>query len=419
MGVIIDNISQLITLNGERYYRKGRKLSEINLIENGAVLIDNGFIVDYGFRDDVLNKISCSSEFEYLDAGRRVLMPAFVDCHTHSVFAKPRIEDFEKRIKGMSYLDIKRTGGGINLSARHIKEATCEELSKKLLGWIDYFVESGTLTLEIKSGYGLDLENEIKILRAIKNVVSQTEIDIVSTFLGAHSIPDGFDSKGYLDYLKKEVLPIVKEEDLAKFVDIFCEKGYFTIDESIDYLKYAKEMGFLPRIHAEQLTKFGGSLVASEVKAKTADHLDFADDEYIDTLSKNDVGCVFLPASNYFLGIEKYPDARRFIEKGCAVILSTDFNPGTSPCWNMQFVISLALIKMKMRIEEAIVASTYNPAFALGFGNKFGMIDKGMQADLIILDIEDYRELGYYFGSNINWMSIKKGKIIWKKEKQN
>lgn len=419
MSILIDNISQLITLKGEKGYRKGKNLCEIGLIENAALLIENEFIVDYGFRDDILKNISCNKNLKYIDAGKRVVMPSFVDCHTHSVFAKPRIEDFEKRIKGMSYLEIKRSGGGINLSAKHIKESSIDELSNKLLRWLNYFVENGTLTLEIKSGYGLDLENELKILRAIKSVLPKTELDIVSTFLGAHSIPEGFDSKSYLDYLKKEVLPIIKKENLAKFVDIFCEYGYFNVEESIEYLSYARDMGFVPRVHAEQLTKFGGSLVAAQVRAKTADHLDFADDEYIEMLSKNEVACVFLPASNYFLGIDRYPDARKFIEKGCVIALATDFNPGTSPCWNMQFVISLALVKMKMTIEQSIVASIYNPAYILGFEDKIGMIDKGMQADLIILDIEDYRELGYYFGSNLNWMSIKKGKILWKKENLN
>ncbi|MCX7905087.1 MAG: imidazolonepropionase [Elusimicrobiales bacterium] len=417
MALLIENISQLITVKGERRFRIGKELCELSIIYDGAIFIEEGIIRKVGKRKDVISQIKKDFKFEVIDAGGRVVMPGFFDCHTHSIFAKPRINDFEMRIKGMSYCDIKKAGGGINLSAKHIKESSLEELSENLLNFSKRFIECGTLGIEVKSGYGLDLDGELKMLKAAREVSNKISIDIVTTFLGAHSIPQGLSSKEYLQFLKEKVLPIVKEEKLAKFVDIFCEKGYFEVEESIDYLNYAKSLGFVPRVHADQLSKSGGSIVASIVGAVSADHLDWADEEYIKKLKYSNVACVFLPASNYFLDMNVYPKVRKFIEEGCVVILSTDFNPGTSPCWNMQFVISLALIKMKMSLEEAIVASTYNPAFLLGFGDKAGMIEEGMNADIIILDIKNYKELGYYFGDNLNIMSIKKGKVIWKKNR--
>ena len=415
MALLIRNISQLITLRGGSGFRKGKELSEIGVIEDASVFIDGGVIVSYGREGDVLSEIPTRRDVEVVDCGGRVVMPSFVDCHTHSVFAKPRIEDFEMRLSGVSYSEIKRMGGGINLSARHIREATEDDLLNNLLNFASRFIECGTTSIEVKSGYGLDLENELKILRVIKKASEMADIEMIPTFLGAHSIPDGFDSVTYLDYLKREVLPKVADEKLAYFVDIFCERGYFGVDESIDYLNYAKGFGFIPRVHADQLSKSGGCLVAYKVGAVSADHLDWADDDSIDLLSKGGVSAVFLPASNYFLSIDNYPNARRFIERGCAVVLSTDFNPGTSPCWNMQFVISLAVLRMGMRIEEAIVSSIYNPSVVLGISSRCGMVERGMQADLIILDIKNYKELAYYFGSNINWMTIKKGRILWQR----
>ncbi|MCX7642052.1 MAG: imidazolonepropionase [Elusimicrobiales bacterium] len=417
MALLVENISQLLTLKGERRFRIGKELSKLSIIDDGAIFIDDGVIKKVGKRKDVLFQMKSKVKFDVIDVGGRVVMPGFFDCHTHSIFAKPRINDFEMRIKGMSYVDIKKAGGGINLSAKHIKESSLEDLSENLLNFSKRFIECGTLGIEVKSGYGLDFDGEIKMLEAAKKASSKIPIDVITTFLGAHSIPQGWNSKEYLEFLKEKVLPVVVEKKLAKFVDIFCERGYFEVEESIEYLNYAKSLGLIPRVHADQLFKSGGSIVASMIGAVSADHLDWADEEYIKKLKYSNVACVFLPASNYFLDMNIYPNVRKFIEQGCVVILSTDFNPGTSPCWNMQFVISLALIKMKMSLEESIVASTYNPAFLLGLGNKTGMIVEGMDADIIILDIKNYKELGYYFGDNLNIMSIKKGKIIWKKDR--
>ncbi len=414
MNLLITDITQLLTIKGDKKPRIGKELSELGIIKNAAIYIEDGKIKYYGKEKDVIEKIK-RKRFKEIKAGG-VVMPAFVDSHTHTAFAKPRLKDFELRTKGLSYQEIKKLGGGINQSARDIREITEEKLTENILWFLSKFASCGTATLEIKSGYGLNFENEIKILNAIKRAKEKTELEIIPTFLGAHSVPAGFsDTKSYLDYLKKELIPYVSKNKLAEYVDIFCEKGYFSVDEAIDYLSYAKKYGLKPKIHAEQLSRYGGSIVAYKIKAVSADHMDWADKDYLNLLKKSKTVVTFLPASNYFLGLLKYPDAREFIENGNIVSLATDFNPGTSPAWNMQFVISIALTHMKMKIEQAIVASTYNAAYAVEKHKNKGMINIGFDADLIILEVKDYRELGYYFGDNLNRITIKKGKVIYEK----
>jgi len=414
MNLLLKNIKQLLTLKGPECPRTGKELSDIGIIKNALLYIESGRIKYFGKESEVIEKIM-DKKFEEIDADG-IVMPSFVDSHTHTIFAKPRLKDFQMRTSGMSYQEIKKNGGGINRSVEDIRNSTKEEIIGFSLKNLKRFIECGTLSLEIKSGYGLDFENEVKILEIIKEISNKSDISIFSTFLGAHSLPPGFNSsKEYLDFLKEKLIPYVSKNKLASYADIFCEKGYFGVEESMDYLEFAKKYGLKPRIHAEQLSKFGASIVASKVGAVSADHLDFADEEYIKLLKKSSTVATFLPASNYFLGLEKFPDARKFIENGNIVSLATDFNPGTSPCWNMQFVISLALTHMKMKIEEAIVSATYNSAYSLGISDRVGMIDVEKDADLIIMDVKDYREIGYYFGDNLNKVSIKKGVKVYDK----
>ncbi|MEF3279885.1 MAG: imidazolonepropionase [Elusimicrobiota bacterium] len=414
MNILITNITQLLTLSGPKRARIGNEMRNPGIIENAALYIEDEKIKFFGKERDVLDKIRNRKHINIRANG--VVMPAFIDTHTHSVFARPRLEDFEMRTNGLSYLEIKKRGGGINLSARQIKNSSDDVLFDNLLYFSKKFIECGTTVIEVKSGYGLDFENEIKILNTIKKAKAYTKLDMIPTFLGAHSVPDGFkDSKEYLKYLKKEVLPYVAKNKLAVFADIFCEKGYFSVEESIDYLNFAKKFGLKPRIHAEQMSRFGGCVAAYKTKAISADHLDWADKSYVELLKKSKTTAVFLPASNYFTGAKKYPDARIFIDNGAKVVISTDFNPGTSPCWNMQFVISASVNYMKMKIEEAIYASTYNASCLLGLHKRVGMIESGMDADVIIMEVKDYREIAYYFGSNLNRMTIKRGNIIYEK----
>lgn len=415
MNILITDITQLLTLKGQKTARVSKDLSELSIIKDAAVYIEGEKIKYAGKESDVIKHISKNDKHINIKA-KGVVMPAFIDSHTHSVFAKPRLLDFEMRSKGKSYLEIKKAGGGINRSAKDIKEASKEILSKNLKYFAQKFIECGTTTVEVKSGYGLDLINEIKMLEVIKETAPFLSLEMIPTFLGAHSVPEKFSSsKEYLKYLKNKVLPSIAQKKLAKYVDIFVDDGHFGIDESIDYLEYAKKFGFVPRVHCEQLAHSGGSHVASMVKAVSADHLDFADTNDIKRMVKSGVSAIFLPASNYFMGVSKYPCAREFIEHGAKVVLATDFNPGTSPCWNMQFVLSVAVNYMKMSVEEAIVASTYNAACVLGLNNRAGMIIPDMQADLLVMDIKDYREIAYYFGDNLNKITVKKGRIIYDK----
>lgn len=416
MKIAIFKIPQLVTLKTQKTTPKTLKeLSEITLIKDGAVYIEDGIIKYYGKEKDVLSFIKGKKINRIIEANG-VVLPSFIDSHTHAVFAKSRIEDFQMRTQGLSYQEIKKRGGGINRSVKHLRKAAKKHLFDNLKFFAERFIECGSLTVEVKSGYGLDLKNEIKILEVVKEFNRKfNNIEFVPTFLGAHSIPEGFkDSTSYLKYLKEKVIPYVAEKKLAKYCDIFCEKGYFGVEESTDYLNYCKKYGLIPKVHAEQLSKFGGCKVANRVKAISADHVDMADLKYINLLRKSNTVATFLPASNYFLNL-KYPDARKFIENGVIVSLATDFNPGTSPCWNMQFVISLAVTHMKMKIEEAINAAVYNAAFALNLENTHGSIDINKQADLNIFDVKDYREIAYYFGDNLNKCSIKKGRIVYEK----
>jgi len=415
MIYLVYGIKQLLTLKGNNSPRKGKDLSELSIINNGAILIDGENIIAVGREKDIIKNPLVKKAKSIKAQG--IVLPSFVDSHTHSVFAEPRLKDFSMRTSGLSYQEIKEKGGGIISSVKALRRTKKEKLLENLLYFCNKFIENGTGNIEVKSGYGLDLKNEIKILEVIKEARTKTAIEIVPTFLGAHSIPPEFKtSKEYIDYLIYKVLPVVSDKKLAVFADIFCEKGYFSYEESERYLKKCHEYGLIPKIHAEQLSKFGGSIAAYKVNAISADHMDWADDEYIKLIKKSNTIVTFLPASNYFLGLSHYPDSRKFIENGISVAIATDFNPGTSPCYNMQFVISCAVTHMKMKIEEAISASTINGAFALKLADKFGSIEKGKIANISIFDINDYREIAYYFGSNLNKMTMLRGEIVYEKE---
>ncbi|MEW5950572.1 MAG: imidazolonepropionase [Elusimicrobia bacterium] len=393
---------------------KPSKNFDVGLIEKGAVAVENGKISFVGKEKDIFSN-------PYFKKAKKIKLkgtaiPSFVDSHTHAVFAEARLKDFSLRTSGHTYKEIKEKGGGIISSVTALRRASAEDLKEKLLFWSKKFLENGTATAEIKSGYGLDNKNEIKILKTIKETSKETCLEMVPTFLGAHSIPPEFkNSKDYLDYLIKKVLPQIKKNKLAVFADIFCEEGYFSPQESEYYLKECLKAGLKPKIHAEQLKNYGGAGAAAAVNAVSADHMDYANLSDLKALAQSKTIVTFLPASNYFLGLSHFPDARPFIEKGVKVALATDFNPGTSPCFNMQFVISCAVTHMKMTVEQALFSSCLNGAAALGLENKIGSLEKGKQADISVFEVKDYREIAYYFGSNLNIATVKKGNIIYEK----
>jgi imidazolonepropionase len=403
----------LLTLSGLNEPRAGKDMDRVGLIRQGAVLMEDDKIVTAGMQDVVMNHPD-ARKGRILDAGGRVVLPGFVDCHTHPIFGEARLTDFDLRLRGKSYEEISAAGGGIISSINAVRGTSEEELTRRLLDQTARFLETGTTTVEVKTGYGLDKDSELKGLRAIKHVRAGNTMDLVPTFLGAHAVPPEYkgQSAEYIEMMVNEVLPIVKEEGLARYVDAFCERGFFSPSESERFLAAGKEAGLGVRVHAEQLTHSGGAALAAKLGAASADHLDHATDEDLALLKAAGVVASLVPGSNQFLGLAAFPNARRIIDAGVAVALASDFNPGTCPCWNMQEVISLACQRMKMTPEEAICAATINGAWALGLGETHGSLEGGKIADLLILDCEDYRELAYYFGANQVLTVFKKGRIV-------
>ena len=411
MKTLFTGIRQLLTFAGEVAPRAGAAQREIGLIKNAAVLAEDGIVKAAGKRQDIEARPE-SKNAEIAETGG-VCLPAFVDSHTHAVFAEPRLKDFSMRTAGASYSEIKQSGGGINSSIGTVRQASQENLEEILLKWAGRFMECGTGTIEAKSGYGLDRDSEIKILQAISAAAKKTDLSIVPTLLAAHSIPPEFAGRSddYLDYIEKEIFPAVQQQNLAKFADIFCEKGYFTPEQTKRYLAAAKKYGLLPKAHTEQMCRSGGTIAAAQSGAVSADHTDYCAAEDMSAMRQSGTIATILPTSNYFLGLRKYPPAREYISMGVPVALATDFNPGTSPCWNMQFAVSCACINCGMTSEEALCAATVNGAQALRMCDR-GIIAPGMRADMAFFACDDYRELAYYFGGNMCSRTVINGKIV-------
>jgi imidazolonepropionase len=393
------NCSQLVTLRGAARPRVGGEMRELSIIEGGAMLVgDDGRIAAAGAREEIEPLIK--GECEVVDAERRVCLPGFVDAHAHPVFAGARAGEFEQRAAGATYQEIAAAGGGIRASVRATRAASEDELvgaSKRYTGW---FLRGGTTTVEAKSGYGLSVEDELKMLRAVRRLNAETPLQYVPTFLGAHEVPDEYRARraDYVELIIKEMLPRVAGEGLAEFCDAFCEAHVFDVDDSRRIMLAARAHGLGLRLHADQLSLSGGALLAAELRATTADHLEHTDAAGIAALKSAGVQPVLLPGSVYALGSSRYPAARAMIEAGLAVVLATDFNPGSSPTPSMPLVLSLASTHMRMTPAEAITAATVNAAYSLGRGGETGSLERGKRADFCLHDCADYRELAYFFG---------------------
>jgi imidazolonepropionase len=387
--------SQLVTLAGPKRPRVGAELSELGIIRDGGLLIRNGRIEVVGPSGEVEKK---AGEAEVIDAHGKVVLPGFVDAHTHLVFAGNRLDDFERRARGDTYEQIAKAGGGIWSTVEKTRVASEADLLAQAQRHADWFLRCGTTTVESKSGYGLSLEDELKILRVMRRLNQETPLEIVPTFLGAHAVPHKMQADEYVDVVVNEMLPRVTSESLAEFCDVFCERGYFDIEQSRRILNSAKRLGLRLRIHADQLSNSGSAKLAAELKAATADHLEKTDEQGIAALRSEGVQPVLLPGSVYALGSTCYPRAREMIEAGLAVVIATDFNPGSSPTASMPMILSLACTQMKMSPAEAISASTINPAYSLGRGDQIGSLESGKVANFSIFDCSDYRELAYWFG---------------------
>ncbi|MEY2548331.1 MAG: imidazolonepropionase [Verrucomicrobiota bacterium] len=401
MSVAVLNAAQLVTLAGPARARVGAEMRELAIIPNGGMTIEDGRVSLTGPSADIEKGLGADTQI--IDASGKVVLPGFVDAHAHPVFGGNRVDEFEMRARGATYEEIAAGGGGIRSTVAKTRAASEEELlaqAKRHAGW---FLGSATTTVEAKSGYGLSVDDEIKILRVIRRLNAETPIEFVPTFLGAHAVPDEFRSapEQYVALVIHKMLPRVVEEQLAESCDVFCERGYFDIAESERILRAAKDHGLRLRMHVDQLTNSGGGFLAARLKAATADHLEQANSAEIGALAEAGVQPVLLPGSVYSLGKTRYPPAREMIDAGLAVVLATDFNPGSSPTTSMPMVLSLAATQMKMSPAESVSAATINPAYSLNRGGQIGSLEPGKRANFALYDCADYREIAYYFGVSL------------------
>ena len=395
---LVTGCSQLVTLAGPARPRVRAELRDLAVIPDGAMLVRDSIVERVGPRAEIEGSIS--SDCEVIDVEGRVVMPGFVDAHTHPVFGGTRVEEYERRAQGASYEEIAAAGGGIRSTVRKTREATEDELFCAAWRRMDWFLRNGTTTIEAKSGYGLSLDSELKILRVIRRLSESGGLRAAPTFLGAHEIPDEFRSRPaeYLDLVIHEMLPAVAESQLAEYCDVFCEPSVFDAASAFRILDAARKLNLRARVHADQLSLSGAAEMAACVGAATADHLEQIDDRGIQALAAAGVQPVLLPASVYNLGSHRFAPARAMIDAGLAIVLATDFNPGSSPTPSMPFVLSLACTHMRMTPAEAITAGTINAALSLGRGDILGSLEPGKQADFVIHDCTDYREIPYFVG---------------------
>ncbi len=399
-SVLLTHASQLLTLRGENAPRRGAQMGELGIVNDGALLMSDGKIVAVGTTDEV-GRHERSGSAEEIDCRGKVVLPGFVDSHTHPAFTNPRLIDFEKRIAGASYEEIAEAGGGIRASIRGVREASTEQLAEHVLRALREMAAYGTTTVEAKSGYGLSFASELKSLRAIRVAAEQWPGTVVSTLLGAHVVPPEYrdDPEAYVAIICEQMIPAVAGQKLASYVDVFCERGAFTADQSVRILQAAIDQGLKTRVHVCQLTAAElGPLL--EFRPASFDHMDFVSDADITLLARSETVATLLPAANYFLGLDRFPPARKLIEGGAAVALATDYNPGTAPTPAMPFVLSAACTNMKMSPAESITAATINGACALQLQQRKGSIEPGKDADVAVFDANDYRELAYWFGVN-------------------
>lgn len=412
MKTLIKNSAQIATINTKgKNLKRGKEQAEVGLLENHAILIENGLIKDF-----IPNNSIKTSPDVVIDAKDKLIMPGLVECHTHAAFAGSRANEFLMRLNGSSYEEIAMAGGGIISTVKAVRESSFDELVVMLKPKINQFISQGVTTLEIKSGYGLSFYDEIKLLQVINHFKSNTKIDIIPTFLGAHTYPPEYknDHKGYLKLILDELLPYIIENKLADSVDAFCEKTAFTSEEVDKIFSKAKKLGYKLRLHTEQFNNVGGLEIALKHKALSVDHLEVIAKEDIKKLAKSDTVAVLLPGVSFFLDYS-YAPARELIDSNAIVALSTDYNPGSSNILNLHLIMNLAVLKLNMKAEEILSAVTINSAKALGLQNEIGSLEIGKKADLAIFDTNHYNEIIYNIGQNLNYMTIKNGQIIYER----
>lgn len=407
--LLIKNAAQVVTPLGHTAL-KGAAMKEVQIYENTSVLIEDGRIKAIGNEPSWETSVLADKQ---IDATGKTVLPGFVDSHTHFVFGGYRADEFLWRMEGMTYMEIMERGGGINNTMQATRNASAEELIDHSLDILNKMLAFGITTVEGKSGYGMDHDTELRQLEVMKELEKHQPVEIVRTFLGAHSIPPEFKGRNqeFLQFLVDEVMPEVKQKDLAQFCDIFCEKGVFSIEESRKFLQQAKDMGFDLKIHADEIVTLGGAELGAELGCHSADHLLHASEEGINALANSNTVATLLPTTAFCLK-EPFAPARKMIDAGCAVALATDFNPGSGFTNSVPLMIALGVIYMGMTAEEAITALTLNGAAAVGRADQIGSIEEGKQADIVILQYPSYKFLPYHTGVNIVETVIKKGKVV-------
>ncbi len=412
--LLLLNIRQLITLRSVADGpRRSTSLSDLGIIQDAAVLCLGGKIVSVGTTKDALRDPWLKQnrkKVTEIDCGGRVMLPGFVDSHTHPVFTHPRLVDFEKRISGANYGEIAEAGGGIRSSIDGVRKANKNALTQKVSAVLEELARHGTTTVEAKSGYGLNLESELKSLEAIRAAAREWPGTVVPTFLGAHAVPPEYRgrSQQYVDLVCNEMMPAIAKRKLAQFVDVFCDRGAFSAAEAAQIFTAAERHGLAVRAHVGQLSETRLSPLL-RFQPASLDHMDHVNDADLPALARSDTIATFVPGANCFLGLSKYPNARRFVESGVAVALATDYNPGSSPTLSMPMAMSLACTQMKMSPAEAIAAATINGAWALRVADRKGSIEPGKDADVAVFDVSDYREIPYWFGANRCALTIMNG----------
>lgn len=423
IDLIIHNAGQLVTCASGGKPKRGVLMQDGGIIKNGAVAVNDGMIAAVGPSMDILREFGSD---HVIDARGRVVSPGFVDPHTHIVFAGDRFNEFEQKIKGAEYLEILAAGGGIISTVRQTREATLTELTASAQKRLDKMLAHGTTTCEIKTGYGLDTETEIKMLKVIGLLDESHPMDIVATFLGAHAVPPEYkdDSDGYTDLICREMLPLAwdwfgnlrgarRGSCISRgfFADVFCEKNAFSLEQSQKVFNTARELGFALKAHTDEFTNLGASRLGIEYEAVSIDHLDAISEDEIALLAASETVGIITPTVNFNFGSVEFADARKLIDSGCAIALATDYNPGSAPCPSQQMVMAIACRYQKLLPAEAFHAATINAAFGIGLGGEVGSLEAGKQADILILDTSDYREAVYEFGSNFAETVIKKGAV--------
>jgi imidazolonepropionase len=418
-ALLLVNIGQLLTLRAPSAPvgpRRGAQLRELGIVEDAAVLCQGGKIVSVGKTRDALRDPWLKKNRKLvteIDCAGQLVIPGFVDSHTHPVFVNPRLVDFEKRAAGATYEQIAEAGGGIRSSVEPVRKAGKSLLAEKVLEALREMAELGTTTVEAKSGYGLTVESELKSLEALRLAASQWPGTVVSTLLGAHVVPKEFEgrSQNYVESVCREMVPAAARRKLAQFVDVFCDRGAFTAEQTASIFGAAREHGLRVRAHMGQLSETRLEAIL-QFEPASLDHMDHVSEADVARLAKRDTVATFVPGANYFLGLEKYPAARKFIDAGVAVALATDYNPGSSPTPSMPFVLSLACTHMKMSPAEAMSAATINGAWALGLQGRKGSIEAGKDADLACFEAKDYREIAYWFASNRCTFTVLGGVVV-------